>query len=196
MRSVRRETIAAVLVLCGTAGCGPRTTVEHLAPDVLVVSGPDSTVRLGDASHPGARYRLSTLLDPSAEAPLHDLVMDVACDPDDWTDAELHPVGDIDGRTVDVLTQEPVTCGQHVEDDLVLALLDLLFPTPACRAQYVVPLPNEVLTAWPDGFTLSVGATSGRTWSVPVTALLIDEHLTAVRERASASQRKAESADR
>ncbi len=64
MRSLGVVTISGLLLPYGTAGCGPRTRVEHLAPDVL---------------------------------------------------------------------------------------LDMLFSTPACRAQYVVPLPDEVLTAWPDG---------------------------------------------
>lgn len=167
--------LASVLVACGS-----RTDVERLAPDVLYVTGPDTVVRLGDASHPSVRYELSTVVDPAAPGLLHDLVLNLFANTDDWMDAELEGFGEIDGRTVDVLPEEPVACDTHDEDDLLLALFKALFPTPECRARYVVVLPDGILTVWPDGFTLFVGASSGRTWQIPVTGAQISEHLDAV----------------
>lgn len=165
-----------LLVGLALAACGSRTNVEHLAPDVLHVSGPDSVVRLGNASHPSVRYELSTVLDPAAAAPIHDLVLNLVADTDDWMDAELDGFGEIDGRTVDVLPEEPVVCDAEPDDDLVRVLFAKLFPTPKCHARYVVVLPDGILTAWPDGFTLAVTASSGATWTIPVTGGQISEH--------------------
>jgi hypothetical protein len=173
------------------AACGSRTDVERLTPDVLRIAGPDSVVRLGAESHPLARYRLTTVLDPEAAGPIHDLVLDLVADIDDWMDAELLGFGEIDGRTVDVLPEEPVVCDVAQEDDLFVVILQKLFPQPECRARYVVVLPDGILGAWPDGFTLHVGASSGSTWAVPVTGAQIDEHLAAVAERAGSGDEAA-----
>jgi hypothetical protein len=173
---------AGFLLSVALAACGSRTEVERLAPDVLHVAGPDSVIRLGESAHPSVRYQLSTLVDPAAAAPIHDLILELVAGADDWMDAELAGFGEIDGRTVDVLPEEPVVCDMAQEDDLILAVLQMLFPTPECRARYVVVLPDGILTAWSDGFTLYVTASSGRTWTVPVTGAQIAEHLTAVLE--------------
>lgn len=183
MRDVHR-TVARLMVVIALAACGSRTEVERLGPDVLRIVGPDSVVRLDAESHPLARYRLSTVIDPETAAPIHDLVLDLVADVDHWMDAELAGFGEIDGRTVDVLPEEPVVCDVEPEDDLFLVILEMLFPTPECHARYVVVLPDGILAAWPDGFTLFVGASSGRTWAVPVTPEQIEEHLGAVAERA------------
>jgi hypothetical protein len=171
---------AGFLVCFALAACGSRTEVERLAPEVLHIAGPDSVVRLGDSSHPSARYELSTVIDPAAAAPIHDLILDLVAGADDWMDAELAGFGEIDGRTVDVLPEEPVVCDMTQEDDLFRAILETLFPTPECRARYVVVLPDRILTAWSDGFTLYVHAASGNTWAVPVTGQQIAEHLEAM----------------
>jgi hypothetical protein len=186
------RTVGCLLLGVVLAACGSRTEVERLTPDVLRIVGPDSVVRLGDSSHPSARYQLSTVIDPAAVAPIHDLILDLVAGADDWMDAELAGFGEIDGRTVDVLPEEPVVCDMAQEDDLFLAVLEMLFPAPECRARYVVVLPDGILAAWPDGFTLHVGASSGNTWAVPVTGQQIAEHLEAVAASGAPSAATAE----
>ncbi|KPK03688.1 MAG: hypothetical protein AMS20_10080 [Gemmatimonas sp. SG8_28] len=179
MRDTRR-TAGFLLLGVVLAACGSRTEVERLTPDVLRIAGPDSVVRLDDGAHPSARYELSTVVDPEAAAPIHDLILDVVAGAEDWMDAELSGFGEIDGRTVDVLPEEPVVCDMTQEDDLFRAILETLFPTPECHARYVVVLPDGILAAWPDGFTLYVGTSSGTTWAIPVTGRQIAEHLEAM----------------
>jgi hypothetical protein len=175
-----RRTAGFLVLGVVLAACGSRTEVERLTPDVLRIAGPDSVVRLDDGAYPSARYELSTVVDPEAAAPIHDLTLDLFAGADDWLDAELSDFGEIDGRTVDVLPEEPVVCDMAHEKDLFGAILEMLFPAPECRARYVVVLPDGILAAWPDGFTLYVGTSSGNTWAIPVTGRQIAEHLEAI----------------
>jgi hypothetical protein len=196
MRGAGPVASCVLLVLCATAGCRSRTTVERLTPDVLLVTGPASVVRLGDAPHPFARYRLRTQVDEPTRTLVNDVVVEVAYQTDEWMDADLAWLGEIEGRTVDVLMETDPVCDAGPESELLRELLQLLFPSPECRAAFVVPLPVGVLDAWSDGFTLHVETTSGKRWVLPVTAGQIAEHLSAVDERMGEAEANAESVDR